>query len=117
MSNTVAERTAQIAAHRACCGVEHDPRNGKLHGYCVVCGVPWPCEYAGKPTSAAQSENSELLCAVQQVIEQLEAWAETHDNLARHENDAQRAAVQMHKRNNYLFLVHLLRKASIKDAT
>jgi hypothetical protein len=20
--------------------------NGKLHGYCVVCGVPWPCETA-----------------------------------------------------------------------
>jgi hypothetical protein len=40
------ERTAQLIAHRACCGSEHDPANGKLHGYCVVCGVPWPCEYA-----------------------------------------------------------------------
>lgn len=45
----VEERTAQLIAHRACCGVEHDPLNGKIHGYCVVCGVPWPCEYAGKP--------------------------------------------------------------------
>lgn len=43
------ERTAQIIAHRACCGTEHDPANGKLHGYCVVCGVPWPCDYAGTP--------------------------------------------------------------------
>jgi hypothetical protein len=46
------ERTAQIAAHRVCCGTEHDAANGKLHGYCVVCGVPWPCEYAGKPPVA-----------------------------------------------------------------
>lgn len=43
------ERVAQITAHRACCGVEHDPAQGKLHGYCIVCGVPWPCEYAGQP--------------------------------------------------------------------
>lgn len=43
------ERVAQLIAHRACCGVEHDPVNGKLHGACIVCGVPWPCEYAGKP--------------------------------------------------------------------
>lgn len=38
------ERIAQLTAHRACCGSEHDPATGKLHGYCVVCGVPWPCE-------------------------------------------------------------------------
>lgn len=37
---------AAATAHRACCGAEHDPQNGKLHGYCVVCGVPWPCETA-----------------------------------------------------------------------
>lgn len=43
------ERVAQLVAHRACCGTEHDPANGKLHGYCVVCGVEWPCEYAGIP--------------------------------------------------------------------
>jgi len=42
------ERTAQCIAHRACCGSEHNPAEGKLHGYCVVCGVPWPCEYVGK---------------------------------------------------------------------
>lgn len=40
------ERVAQLLAHRACHGAEHDPLNGKIHGYCVVCGVPWPCEAA-----------------------------------------------------------------------
>ena len=44
-----ASRVAVLTAHRACCGVEHDPANGKLHGCCVVCGVPWPCDYAGQP--------------------------------------------------------------------
>ena len=39
-------KIAAATAHRVCCGVEHDPANGKLHGYCVVCGVPWPCETA-----------------------------------------------------------------------
>jgi len=42
------ERLAQMIAHRVCCGTEHDPANGKIHGYCVVCGVPWPCEYVGQ---------------------------------------------------------------------
>ena len=42
------ERIAQLLAHRACCGSEHDPASGKFHGYCVVCAVPWPCAYAGK---------------------------------------------------------------------
>lgn len=51
------ERVAQLIAHRACCGTEHDPLNGKLHGYCVVCGVPWPCEYAGKPPAALPNAN------------------------------------------------------------
>ena len=37
---------AAALAHRGCCGTEHDPANGKLHGCCVVCGVPWPCETA-----------------------------------------------------------------------
>lgn len=37
---------AAALAHRACCGTEHDPANGKLHGYCVVCGVEWPCATA-----------------------------------------------------------------------
>jgi hypothetical protein len=49
------ERIAQLTAHRACHSAEHDPANGRLHGYCVVCGVPWPCEYAGKPPTPADS--------------------------------------------------------------
>lgn len=39
-------KIAAATAHRACCGTEHDPENGKLHGFCVVCGVPWPCDTA-----------------------------------------------------------------------
>lgn len=38
--------TAACAAHRACCGCENDLANGKIHGYCVVCGIVWPCEVA-----------------------------------------------------------------------
>jgi hypothetical protein len=49
MIDALLERVAQIIAHRACCGTEHDPQQGRLHGYCVVCGVPWPCEYVGTP--------------------------------------------------------------------
>lgn len=45
----ISERVAQLTAHRACIGAEHDPQNGKLHGCCIVCGRPWPCEYAGEP--------------------------------------------------------------------
>ena len=49
------ERVAQLIAHRACCGNEHDGIS-KFHGYCVVCGVVWPCEYAGVPPVAAQED-------------------------------------------------------------
>lgn len=48
--------TAACLAHRACCGSEHDPANGKLHGYCVVCGVPWPCSVA-KRFLASESDS------------------------------------------------------------
>lgn len=44
--NTLETMIAAATAHRACCGTEHDAPNGKLHGYCVVCGVEWPCETA-----------------------------------------------------------------------
>lgn len=37
---------AAALAHRACGSTEHDPQQGKLHGCCVVCLVPWPCETA-----------------------------------------------------------------------
>ena len=52
----VIERAAQLTAHRACCGTEHDPLNGKIHGYCVICGVPWPCDYAGIPPTKTEEE-------------------------------------------------------------
>lgn len=55
-NSALLERVAQLLAHRACISAEHDPSNGKLHGYCVVCGVPWPCEYAGKPSPEAICE-------------------------------------------------------------
>ena len=55
------ERIAQITAHRVCIGIEHNPQEGKLHGHCVVCGIPFPCEYAGKlPQShLGESKNPE----------------------------------------------------------
>lgn len=46
MHEATATDTAAALAHRVCCGTEHDPANGKLHGYCIVCGVEWPCETA-----------------------------------------------------------------------
>lgn len=49
----VLERIAQIQAHRAVHSTEHDPANGKCHGYCIVCGVPFPCEYVGSPPICA----------------------------------------------------------------
>ena len=49
-----AEMIAAALAHRACCGTEHDPNNGKLHGYCVVCGVPFPCDTAKRFMDAQQ---------------------------------------------------------------
>lgn len=66
MNNIVlSERIAQIAAHRACCGTEHNPAEGKLHGYCVVCGVPWPCDYAGKLPALESSAIRNMLRAMQ----------------------------------------------------
>jgi len=49
MLSELQERVAQLIAHRACHSAEHDPSKGLLHGYCIVCGVPWPCDYAGVP--------------------------------------------------------------------
>jgi hypothetical protein len=40
------ERVAQLIAHRACTNEEHAPEQGKISGFCVVCGVPWPCAIA-----------------------------------------------------------------------
>jgi hypothetical protein len=58
---------ASALAHRACCGTEHDPSQGKLHGCCVVCGVEWPCETAkyflrGTVEGASPTRLEELQC-------------------------------------------------------
>ena len=42
-------QVAVLTAHRACHSAEHNPEAGRIHGYCIVCGVPWPCDYAGQP--------------------------------------------------------------------
>ena len=57
-SSSMTDRVARLLAHRACCGTEHDPANGKLHGLCVVCGVPWPCDYAGEPPAKSKEPDS-----------------------------------------------------------
>jgi len=63
------ERIAVLTAHRACCGTEHDPANGKLHGCCVICGVPWPCAYAGTP--AQEAINLRLLAELDEANERI----------------------------------------------
>jgi len=45
---------AQLIAHRAVGNQEQDADNGKLAGYCLVCQIPWPCEYA-KPVQHVDS--------------------------------------------------------------
>jgi len=50
-SSPSSERVAQLLAHRACHAAEHNPEQGRIHGYCRVCGIPWPCAYAGTPPS------------------------------------------------------------------
>jgi hypothetical protein len=52
--------TATCAAHRVCCNEEHDPVNGKISGYCVVCGVPWPCETAKRFIQAALTPQNKI---------------------------------------------------------
>jgi len=32
--------------HVPCTGTQHDPLNGLIHGYCVRCRTPWPCEWS-----------------------------------------------------------------------
>lgn len=71
-ADKVVERSAQLSAHRVCIGLEHNPTEGKLHGYCVVCGAPWPCEYAGNPPTdnpglASQQPNGALDTLVNEI--------------------------------------------------
>ena len=50
---------ALITAHRVCLGAEHDPAHGKIHGYCVVCGGSWPCDYADPNKLRNRAEKAE----------------------------------------------------------
>lgn len=71
-TETLIERVAQLTAHRACHSAEHDPANGKIHGYCMVCGVPWPCQYAGEPMGGVMALTI-LTIARSSIADQL-AW-------------------------------------------
>jgi hypothetical protein len=73
------ERVAQIQAHRAIRGVEHDGTTGKFHGDCYVCGVPFPCEYVGappRPQAVAQGldANTVILAAVREAQAVVLGW-------------------------------------------
>ena len=46
LAENLQDKIAAATAHRACHSAEHDPANGRLHGYCIVCGIPWPCDTA-----------------------------------------------------------------------
>ena len=52
-----------------------------------------------------------------QVADRLEAWAETHNNLAQRDHDVERAKVNTFKRDNYMFLAHILRAACRVDSS
>lgn len=74
-SDALLERTAQLVAHRACIGIEHDPANGKLHGYCVVCGVPWPCDIAKpKPDPVGQEANASRYLKLRNRVSSSTRW-------------------------------------------
>jgi hypothetical protein len=75
------ERIAQLIAHRACTGSEHDPTNGKLHGYCVVCGVPWPCSYAALSAPSAPVPSNKLLESCWTAVSKLESQVARNKDL------------------------------------
>lgn len=55
-SEMVDRLTAQFIAHRAVGNQEQDMENGKLAGYCLVCQIPWPCEYAAVKKTNTKGE-------------------------------------------------------------
>ena len=119
--SAVEERAAQMIAHRACCGVEHDPQNGKLHGYCVVCGVPWPCEYVGPKPSHA--ERLDALEAENERLRQLVSSAPAYERDARVEIERLRAelatarkVLQMWKTVIHTCLSNVMNSSSAREA-
>ncbi|MBP1626917.1 MAG: hypothetical protein H6Q00_1392 [Holophagaceae bacterium] len=68
---------AAALAHRACCNEEHDPEHGKIAGFCVVCGVPWPCETAKtfllERTAPDHNEDNLEMVNLRDKLEQAEA--------------------------------------------
>lgn len=60
-------KVALFTAHRAVGNQEQDLANGKLAGYCLVCQVPWPCEYAISSGVFTAKEIKAVLDAVEKV--------------------------------------------------
>ncbi len=77
----IENKIAAATVHRVCCGTEHDPSNGKLHGYCIVCGIDWPCETArtflfnvvAKEKEELEQENRNLLEVLQHLADDMKA--------------------------------------------
>lgn len=67
---------ATARAHRACGSEEHDSQNGKLHGYCVVCLVPWPCETANFFTR--KNDQQSIINKLREISDR-ERWTDTAD--------------------------------------
>ena len=40
--------------HRAVHSAEHDKANGLIHVFCLLCGVPYPCDYIGTVTQTSR---------------------------------------------------------------
>ena len=70
------KRIAVLRAHREVNSQEHDPVNGKCHGDCIVCAVPWPCDFAtSECEKALQEENERLREALKKLRTRLNAWS------------------------------------------
>jgi hypothetical protein len=71
--------------HRAVGNQEQDIDNGKLAGYCILCQVPYPCEYIGLTTTADQSRVIEVLT---------EALVKAQEHLKTHQHPFETAEYQ-----------------------
>lgn len=49
-----------VPLHRAVGNQEQDIANGKLAGFCILCQVPYPCEYVGKPPDTVPDDEYTL---------------------------------------------------------